>query len=190
MIINDFDLRNYIVIPDANAFMHKYFQRFLKNEIVAAINNVRCTEDGKNFFMYIPTAVMEELENISKRKGTEYLQQRTDAIDGQNLANRLVEAGYARFMKSDYTGTNKRFNDVAMLTIFMELRRHRDIALITNDRKFATDAIGLNWLHSVNSSYEIKALFVDLKKNVLAEWLLDPPSDDRIATRFPNENLK
>lgn len=109
-------------------------------------------------------------------------------MDGFELAKRLIHANYVEIMRSDYTGTIGGFNDVSLLSIFMELRRHTHVALLTNDRNLATDVLNLNLLQSVKSKFVMKALFVNLKNEQLYEWQLDP--DKREAKRFESEILR
>ncbi|MFS0576650.1 PIN domain-containing protein [Sporosarcina sp. 179-K 3D1 HS] len=188
MIINGIDLSNHFIIFDSNGLMHKEFQRFIRSTLVDNYNETLQKKNVKDFRILIPEAALAELENLSQRPGSENLQTRTDAMDGWELAKRLIQANYAEIMRSDYTGTVGRFNDVALLTIFMELRRHTNVALLTNDRRLATDVLNLNLLQSVESKFSVKALFVDLRNEQLHEWLLDP--EKREAKRFDSEILR
>lgn len=188
MVINGIDLSNHFIILDSNGLMHKEFQRFLRSTLVESYNETLKEKKVKDFRLFIPEAVLAELEHLSEKPGSENLQRRTDAIDGLRLAKRLIQANYMEIMRSDYTGTVGRFNDVSLLTIFMELRRHTHVALLTNDRRLATDVLNLNLLQSVESKYVMKALFVDLRNEQLHEWLLDP--EMREAKRFASEILR
>ncbi|MFE3890657.1 PIN domain-containing protein [Priestia sp. YIM B13446] len=182
MIIHNINLQNYIFIADANAFMHDHFCKFLKNDLILAIKKARETTNDQNSSIYVPRTVMEELKDLSKRSGTENLQVRTDALNGLRIAEALITKNYGHLMKSDFIGTVEKFNDVAMLTILMEARRHSSLAILTNDRNFATDILNLNLMKSVKSKYNLKALFIDKKNHKLTDWILD--SETREAKRF------
>jgi rRNA-processing protein FCF1 len=189
MKIDGINLSRHYIIIDANALMHKHFQRFFRTRFVAGYNNTLKQKQTKDFRILIPEAVFTELNKLKTNPGTQKLQTRTDAMDGMNLAKSLVKANYAEVMRSDYTGTIGGFNDVSLLSIFVELRRHANVALITNDRGLATDVLNLNHLHSVKSKFNLKALFVDLFDEKLKEWVPNPDPREE-ALRFKSEILR
>lgn len=182
MHIHDFDLRDYLLILDCNALMHE--QPFIKNDLVLAIKEYR-NATGNDYFIFIPKTVKEELESLSQRPNSSNIGKRTDAIKAIATMEELVVKGYGKIAKTDFTGAANGFNDVAMLTMLMELRRHSDIAVLSNDRNFCTDLLSLNLLKSVNSKKQIRAFYVGNRTGRMAEWKLDP--EHREAVRFPNE---
>ncbi|MCP8970627.1 PIN domain-containing protein [Ectobacillus ponti] len=188
MIIDGIDLSHHYIILDASALMDKKFQRFLRTKLVESYNETLRSKQEKDFRIFIPEAVLMEMERISKRPGSVNLQRRTDALDGIEMAKSLAKANYAEMMRSDYTGTIRGFNDVSLLSIFVELRRHTHVALLTNDRGLATDVMNLNLLKSVESKFAVKALQVNWTTGQLKEWILDP--ERREAKRFPSEVLR
>jgi rRNA-processing protein FCF1 len=184
MKIDGFDFKNDILLLDSNAFMTESFRNFLKNELVLAIADYR-QSTGSDFSVCIPETVKEELEKIKVREGSEALHQRTDAIKGFNTMETLVTKGFAKIVKSDFTGVVNGFNDVAVLTMMMELRRHSHVSVITNDRDFATDLLNLNLLKSVKTNKKVRVFYVNAKRPALSAWRLHDKL--REAERFPNE---
>lgn len=183
MKLDGFDFKDDILLLDSNAFMTDYFRNYLRNELVIALNQYRETT-GNNFAVNIPKTVKEELEKIKVRPGSDFLHQRTEAVKGYDTLETLVHKGYARLVKSDFTGIVNGFNDVAVLTMMMELRRHSDVSVITNDRDFATDLLNMNLLKSVKSSKNVRVFYIHHKKPILMKWDLNK---ERVAERFPNE---
>lgn len=187
MQLHGFNFQYDIFMLDSNTFMNASFRDFLKNDLVLAIDAHR-KKTGKNYFVNIPKTVKEELEKLMNQQGSEILHKRTDAVNGYDALETLVTKGYARIIKSDFTGIANGFNDVAVLTMLMELRRHSDISVLTNDRDFATDLLYLNFLRSVKSNKKVRVFYVHDKNLQLKQWLLD--EEERLAKRFPKELVK
>ncbi|WP_078543651.1 PIN domain-containing protein [Litchfieldia alkalitelluris] len=183
MKLDGFNFENDILMLDSNIFMNESFRNFLKNDLVIAINKYRETKDS-NYVVNIPKTVAEELEKLKIAEGSESLHKRTEAFKGYEALESLVTKGYARLVKSDLTGVVNGFNDVAVLTMMMELRRHKNVSVITNDRDFATDLLNMNLLKSVKTRKKVRVFFINLKQSKLREWDLNR---DREAERFPNE---
>lgn len=184
MILNEIDFENDIVILDSNMFMTDYMRDYIKNDLVAAILKYR-EKVGEDYFVYIPRTVIDELENLKQKSGSQFLSERTDALRGLEAANNLMKVGLARSLKTDFTGTANGFNDVAILTMLMELRRHKNISVFSNDRAFSRDLMILNNLHSIKTTKKIRAFYIDIKKLKVKEWLYDTQIDN--ATRYQGE---
>jgi len=179
MKIDGFDFLKDVVMVDSNIFMNESFRRFLKNELVVAINEYR-EQTGFNYIVNIPQTVKEELIKLQAAEGSDALHKRTEALKGYETLEALVTKGYARIIKSDLTGIANGFNDVAVLTMLTELRRYTNVSIITNDRDFATDLLNLNLLKSVKTRKKIRVFFVSAKRPSLREWVLN---QDREAVR-------
>jgi len=184
MRISDITLNDSIFLLDSNALMHDHFLTFIKSELVSAVKQFRA-QSGSDYFIYIPKTVKEELESLRQRPNTDNIGNRTKAVRGYTIMEELVTKGYGKIVKSDFTGAAGGFNDVAMLTMLMELRRHSNVAVLTNDRNFCTDLLTLNHLKSVDSKRIVRCFYVNNKTGKMAEWKLDP--EYREAVRFPNE---
>lgn len=184
MKLNGIDFSNDVVILDSNMFMTDYMRDYLKNDLVQALNKFE-ESNGKKFLVNIPRTVLDELEYLKTKPGVDNIGVRTEAFRGLEAAKDLIRKGFALPLKSDYTHSANGFNDVAVLTMLMELRRHLNIAVFSNDRAFARDLLVLNNLQSVKSKNKIKVYFIGNKDLKVREWLYDRNVDK--AVRFENE---
>lgn len=184
MKLDGVDLKQACVILDSNMFMTDYMRNYLKNNLVAAILDYR-TNSGEEYFVHIPRTVFDELDHLKTKEGSENLNVRTEAVKGYEAAMDYVKKGLAVRIASDLTGVANGFNDVAMLTLLMELRRHTDVAILSNDRAFARDMMILNDLHSVKSSKKIRVFYINIKQLKMQEWIYDRDIDN--AVRYVNE---
>ena len=180
MKIDGFDFENDILMVDSNIFMTRSFRQFLKNDLVIAINEYR-ESTGSNYVLDVPRTVADELEKLKGADGTDALHKRTEALKGYETLSALVSKGYARLIRSDLTGVVNGFNDVAGLTMLTELRRYRNVSVMTNDRDFATDLLNMSLLRSVKTRKKVRVFFVNSKRPYLREWKLNR---EREAERF------
>lgn len=187
MLLDGIDFSKHVLILDSNMFITDYMRNYLKNNLVKSIEEYRA-KHNRDYVVNIPRTVLEELEYLKTKPGAENIGVRTEAFRGLEAAKDLIRKGYARPIKSDYTDSANGFNDVAVLTMLMELRRHFNVAVLSNDRAFARDLIVLNNLQSVKSKKKIKVYFIGNKDSKVKEWLYDAEVDK--AVRFPKEIKK
>jgi len=167
--------------------MTDYMRDYLKNNLVKAILDYRQENNG-NYLVNIPRTVLDELEMLKTKPGVEFLSVRTEAFRGIEAAKDLIRKEFARPIKSDFTGSANGFNDVAILTMLMELRRHVNVSVLSNDRAFARDLMILNNLQSVKAKKIIRVFYIDNREHSVREWIYDQKIDK--AVRFENEISK
>jgi len=148
-------ISKYIVFVDTCTWMYPEGDPFLQDELFTALS-----QSEKK--VRISGKVVEE---VTKHIKSEDAEQSAQAKKAATLINKYNKQGVIEV----YQDPDDPFQDQAILAMFMKYRTKFNLAMITQDRKFAKDIDALNLQGSVQSKNNIIVYYID-RYGKLAKW--------------------